>query len=763
MRTRFLLLLLSAAVLLGNVSTGLAEVPTCEWNANQLFDLCETEGLVLSADKSALQLAFGTVVEDDGPAAGYSYLPNLETLDGKKLVRKILVADRVPARAAAILAAGGGDLEFRLNGKPLAVLRTRQLGPYWQAYEFDPALLRKGENEIIAAGKGKLWIARNEDFANGSLTRKQHPNRSAKSTDGGRSWNDEALGDRGNADGEYCLRLALDQFQPQGRLTTPVLDTGNLSSKFVGRPLADWGSVELKVDRSSQAAGECGVRVRSGETAVPGRDWTEWKSVSLSPDGAAALQDLKGRFFQVSCTLRSLDPLKSPRLQKLSLKSSPKFAGDWTDRLQVIAADNPPIKRSSIEFRYENSQHPLLKKLRRDYDLDQLAAGAESEFEVITRLARWSSSRWAKRGHLGEAYPPWNALEILKDHADGTPVGGFCQQYNLVFLQACQSLGIPARMVSIGPSVFTDRIRSGHETVEVWSNDYQKWVYVDGNTAWYFTDPKTNIPLSLWELRQAQLDAFDKKPTPAPRLVKLAETRSTWEGLGSFPAFLELRLVPRSNFLSQAAPLPVNQGMRGWFWTGYRVWSDERLPARDIYPHRIFKRGNFEWPVNCVHFVLEPLETAGTHQSACGCGNAQSENRVGPHRERTCEGRRLRVRLAVASRPKPARIDAHQPIRPERADQFNRTPIRSLNTQNAVRVLGCGSEFLKRNRLAGNSRAPGAVGLAVFARVSKNAWDLRAKTPHSSRRSSQLWEIISKGSLASEKSGRRRLLWLSVS
>ena len=604
------------SILWGLTTAGLSadsfETVSRAWTAAELFEDCTTEGLVLSKDKSALEIARGTVVEDDGPAAGYSYQPNLETLKADKRLRKMLVVKRLPAQHATLLVTGGGDLEFQLNGKPLVITRQKQLGPYWQGYEFDPGLLRAGKNEIIVSGRGKIWIAREDEYAPGSIARKHHPNRSAKSTDGGKTWNSDRLGDKNNVDGEYGIRLALDQTQPRGTLATGVLDAGNLLEKPVGEVIASGGQVNFQCDLTANSPEACRLQVRSGSRAVPDPDWTKWSDVSLAKNQTATLPDLKGRYFQLKCTLRSANPLHSPKLRGLRVDASPESAADWTSRLKVVKVDNPRINRGSIDFQHENSAHPRLQKLRRDHQLDQLVTDAKSEFEVITRLAGWSSARWPKLGHLGEIYPPWDALEILKEHSDGTPIGGFCHQYNIVFLQACQSLGIPGRVVSIGPNVLTNRIRSGHEVVEVWSNEYQKWVYVDGNMAWYFTDPLTNIPLSLWEMRQAQLDAFEqKKSASPPKLVKIAETRYEWKGLEGFPAFLELRLVPRSNFLSQAAPLPLNQGMRGWFWTGYQVWSDDRLPAREIYPQKVFKRGNFECPMNCLHFTLEPLDKPG--------------------------------------------------------------------------------------------------------------------------------------------------------
>jgi hypothetical protein len=243
--------------------------------------------------------------------------------------------------------------------------------------------------------------------------------------------------------------------------------------------------------------------------------------------------------------------------------------------------------------------------------LDEVVRGAKSELELLQRLAAWSATRWEGLGHLGESYPAWNAHEILATHADGKPVGGFCQQFNVVFLQACAAFGIPGRIVSIGPTNGADQIRSGHETAEVWSNEFGKWIYFDGNAAWYFVDAKTRTPLSLLELRERQLEAFaGREPAPVEAVV-LAKTRYEFKGLKQWPVFAELRLVPRSNFLSQSSPLPLNQGMRGWFWTGHQVWCDDRLPVTKIYPQSLTRRDDWEPNLGGVELTLEAIAEAG--------------------------------------------------------------------------------------------------------------------------------------------------------
>jgi hypothetical protein len=248
--------------------------------------------------------------------------------------------------------------------------------------------------------------------------------------------------------------------------------------------------------------------------------------------------------------------------------------------------------------------------LRKQYRLDEVVAGAASELEVLGRLAAWSSRRW-QRGHLNEAYPAWDALEILKPHADGQPVGGFCQQYNLVFLQACEAFGFAGRPVSLGPGDLGIKLGGGHEVVEIWSNDFRKWVYIDGNTAWYFVDESDRTPLSLWELRQRQLQALRGAAFRPVRVVSLADNRHAWKGLTGWPPFVELRLIPRSNFLEEKAPLPLNQGMRGWFWTGHHTWTDAEAPASLLYSQRVSQPPNWNWTLNQAHFRLEATDLPG--------------------------------------------------------------------------------------------------------------------------------------------------------
>jgi hypothetical protein len=89
------------------------------------------------------------------------------------------------------------------------------------------------------------------------------------------------------------------------------------------------------------------------------------------------------------------------------------------------------------------------------------------------------------------------------------------------------------------------------------------------------------------------------------------DTVHQWRGLDVDMSFAELRLIPRSNFLEQKWPLPLNNGRSGWNWTGFDVWTDADVPAQLIHPNLVTRHGDFEWTLNQAHFVLEPTATTG--------------------------------------------------------------------------------------------------------------------------------------------------------
>ncbi|HYG75156.1 MAG TPA: hypothetical protein VEK08_09160 [Planctomycetota bacterium] len=376
------------------------------WTADKLFETSVSDRLCLIPGSGSLEIARGVLIEDDGPAAGYSYKPNEETLKPGVLIKKTLLIPAPQASEATLLVGSNSLFEAVINGQPVPLRETARVTKHWRNFTFNPAVLKSGANEIVLRGNGKLWIARDDEYAAGSTTRTRHPNRSAKSTDGGLTWNDARLGTAGDVDGEYCVRVYLDQYRSQGSLLLPTLDVGNLSGSALSPALKSLGSVRLTAAADCPDGTEMSCRLRSGSTFVPGAEWSDWQVVA-----AGVPYTPVGRFLQLRVDFATRNPLRTPRLTSLTLESTAEPAASWTNAIRVLGYRNEPIIRSSIPFEYEAYDHPSLKTLRQTGQLDEVVKGAASQFEIITRLAHWTSARWQKM-HLSESYP---ALERARN------------------------------------------------------------------------------------------------------------------------------------------------------------------------------------------------------------------------------------------------------------------------------------------------------------------------------------------------------------
>jgi len=134
--------------------------------------------------------------------------------------------------------------------------------------------------------------------------------------------------------------------------------------------------------------------------------------------------------------------------------------------LLITNETNGEIGVSSYALREDAFDNPRLRLLRTRERLDRVVAGAKTQFETIVALRGWVRRQWDASASF--YYPPWDAVEIL-DLARRHANRGFCAQYAVVFLQACQSMGIHARYVEL----------QEHFVVATWSDEFDRWVLMD--------------------------------------------------------------------------------------------------------------------------------------------------------------------------------------------------------------------------------------------------------------------------------------------
>lgn len=588
----------------------------------------------LSADGKTIELTRGVLVENDGAAAGFSYQPNEEALSDQFAATKHLhihslgrpeyrsngkLVESGPGRVLLLLGHSGPTPQATINNQEVKLGEPLKAGNYWKAFEIPHTVLKQGKNIIQLSGSGKLWIARYDDISPAPTTLPAQSLNSWKEVAGEKQ---QLLGPQNNIAGEYYVRLYLDGYLHDGRIKTPLFDVADLLGDRVPAAFIDVKSVRVDVADEGPDQ-ETGIFASWTSHLVPGQ-WLpgQWNAKSHTFEPTEKFPP--PRYFGVAVEWTAIDGGRTPRLHGITITAQVETDADWgKEKLKILSKHNPDFtyndhlveSRNRDEFEYEDLEHPRLAEFRKQYALDEVVKDCTTDLQRMEKLAVWTSQQWTK-GHLGKIYPKWDALEILKKHEDGTPVGGFCQQYNIVFLQACESFGMVGRCVSIGAGDHGVKIRSGHEVVEIWSNELNKWVYVDGQAAWYFVDKETRTPLNLLELRERQLFALlgkaaTKESQREVEAVVLAKSPYEWKGLQEWPAFTELRMIPHTRFLSSNKQLPLNQGMRGWFWTGHQVWTDELYPPSVLYGNRVTNSTDWNAPINQTHFWLQQKLTPG--------------------------------------------------------------------------------------------------------------------------------------------------------
>ncbi len=159
-----------------------------------------------------------------------------------------------------------------------------------------------------------------------------------------------------------------------------------------------------------------------------------------------------------------------------------------TPLIFITKLQNGEFFVSQYRMAEDDFNHPRLKLLREREKLDQVIASGKSQFEKIVLLRNWAHNQWKPSEKF--YYPPWDAVEIL-DLARKYDNRGFCAQHAIVFLQACQSMGIHARYVDL----------PGHFVVGIWSDDFNKWVIMDPSNNIHYE--KDGIPLGGRQISQA--------------------------------------------------------------------------------------------------------------------------------------------------------------------------------------------------------------------------------------------------------------------
>ncbi len=605
----FLMVGMATGATAGTVSTSWGE------SAGTVYDTGFSEW-VMRAPGGGVRLFNMELVKNDAPGSGRSERGVYsDTVWGQNRARKILpLADPRAEKAWIVIFVYNGftnpntpkyPLRFTVNGNESRIdpWDFSKVKECYRWVEFPASWLRKGDNiidlscpEAASEQEGwELYLARAEDYPAGGGDPSKVGETSFKSFNAAKSWEKSPFGTDKKVRAEYSVRLSLDRHVPTGWVASPVIDLWRGDSMDFIVPQREIRKMRMEIQSEVPSGTRVEYFFRKGSSPQPfSPEWGEYQPVgegaSLEFETGGA--DLNRRYIQFKAVLSTTDPLKTPVVKSARVTAELLQRVPDCANIRVVRAANPEIKYSSLPWEWESWDRPEYEELRRRENLDEIIAGSRTGFDAQVNLLDAAAKRW-KWMVVNDNYPGWDALSIL-DRIDNRGWGGMCALFNNLIGGMCQAYGWQARMVNI----------VAHEVVEVWNDEYGKWVMLDGafdpdNENTYQYDPETAEPLNMLELHQRYLDYYfpdrpidwmrdytgymdirENDPAPVKRgsLTQERPARDT-----GFISAAFMRMVPRTNWYERPTPKPLAHGTSFWPWDGYVNWYDDRTPPKRQY------------------------------------------------------------------------------------------------------------------------------------------------------------------------------------
>ncbi|MCE5252394.1 transglutaminase-like domain-containing protein [bacterium] len=604
---------------------GAAEMVTTRWggDAAAVYE----EGfmhMLMKHQGGGVSLFNMDLVENDAPGAGFSEKGvSNDSIWGKNRARKIFNLDDPRAHGAWLVIyvsrQGKTPLRFTVNGRQGQFdnwdPRTSHENYRWTRFPVDA--LKKGRNVVDffcpeAAAEEEGWsiqIARADEFEAGGGDPANVGKTSFKSADGGESWKESPFGPLGQTRAEYTIRISLDRFVKTGWLASPVIDLWKGDSGELIVPLRTLKKTRIAIQSAVPAGSSIEYYMRRGTAPGPSSD--AWEPYELIGTGASvnaefAEADINRRYIQLRAVLKTDNPLESPVVRSMKVDAELLELVPLHKNLYILDCCNPPVQYSSIDWEWEKWDRPEFAELKARENLDELVDGSRTEFNAQVRLLDHVTKRW-RHGSPQPEYPGWDAKSIL-DRIDKNGGGGMCIQFNNALGGLCMAYGWQARLVNC----------IGHEIIEVWNDEFAKWIFLDADyTDHYNYDITNGEPQSMLDLHRKFLDYyFPDRPidwmtdtinwmplreNDPPPVKRGSLTNHKNVQLSGFINAAFMRVVPRNNWYEKPYPRPLNHGLTQWPWDGYVNWYDDRTPPKRQYSW-FTDRPRDLWPdLNTVH------------------------------------------------------------------------------------------------------------------------------------------------------------------
>ncbi len=528
-----------------------------------------------------------------------------EIIIGRTWIKKEFLLDNVEADKAVILIhwneyssnelkEGDFFLWVVVNDNPikLNIDVDRMLTGGWIRCDVPVEFLKPGINTVILKNETdhKFII---------SLEASRIPDRSAKSIDGGNTWNYNQLGKGGFIDGEYLIRLRLARYPSKAEIKSDFIELGSLVTENLIKPNIKLKKLNISLDEKTPQGTALLLKVRGGSSPAYHPDtWTHWRKLNeLTPE---ILE--KWQFFQWKVDLTTENHKITPVLKDVVISADIVVIDKPDKDLKVVSDNNQKIIRGYYHYTYQDAEEYRLDILRERYRIDEVVGGCSTEFEQYRTLAFWVRAMWRDGWgeHNDDLHTPWDAL-ITLELAPQYKSAGMCFIYANTFVQTALSVGLQARGV----------ILDHHFISEIWSNEYRKWVTFDvGNSPNALNaafHERNATPLNTLEthiiVNEDKMDEIWIVPVGIHAKVNATEAAEN-HLLG--PKEIEARFgIPlRNNYLTSWLPGELEHGFIQFHYDGYLWWKDTPIPKYEEYTYHSSHPRDFYWTLNQARIFL---------------------------------------------------------------------------------------------------------------------------------------------------------------
>lgn len=339
----------------------------------------------------------------------------------------------------------------------------------------------------------------------------------------------------------------------------------------------------------------------------------------------------KSVLFSIAAAVQIYDPapVVSPVFEPSPADSLDKFGElvrieDFFEQrspgnLKLTAVKNEKHIISQFDFNYQPFDAPDLHRLRTENGLDSLVAACESEFQAMVFLRNWFRQQYRRQDYQ-PMMENFNAVTVLKNNIKNPENKPYtpefyrpCHFAPLFYSQLLLSVGFQPRIVTIS----FEKYYEGHGMVEVWSNQFNKWILMDPDLNLHYI--KNGVPQNTLELHEARylenpgieiiyppnLYSNDESEADEKNPLKQELTVENMIQYHSYIRINDLRNDWMTNFYFRGHPQRSDFAQVEWF--------DENIENAFSLNPKTSNRDDYYWSLNRTE-IKTPLDSNPTEK-----------------------------------------------------------------------------------------------------------------------------------------------------